>query len=82
MIYKLHYAEKELIGDIKAIKFKTLMSLYNHVIEQIGKDDKTVYLLSVDDEVVITENLALILEVFSGNVSSISFELNSSRFSL
>ena len=73
MIYKLHYAEKALLCDIKTIKFKTLMSLYNHVIEEIGKDFKTVYLLSVDDEVVITESLAVILEVLSGNVSSIAF---------
>lgn len=71
MIYKLHYAEKELIGDINPIKFKTNLSIYNYVINLIGKDENTVYLLAIDDEVIVTENLALIMEIMSSNVSSI-----------
>lgn len=72
MTYKLHYAKKELNGDIPCYKFKTQLSLYNYIIGLLGRDSTTVYLLSIDDEVIVTENLALILDILGNDVVSIA----------
>jgi hypothetical protein len=72
MTYKLHHAGKELNGNIPCLEFATNLSLYNYIIDLIGKDETTVYLLSLDDEVIVTESLALILDIIGGNISPLS----------
>ncbi len=72
---KVHYAKLNLQGDIPCYEFQgieDLRTFVNGIIDQHSgfKAENMVYLIAIQDDVFVTENLQLVQELFDGNLNS------------
>ncbi len=74
MTHKLHYAKVDLQGDIPCHFLKGIQEVRDFVSEILDKSQEAkqdvVYLVSVQDDIFVTENEALVLELFDGNLNA------------
>jgi hypothetical protein len=73
MKYKLHYAKINSQGDIPCLEFQTIdevRSFIASIVYPLQIVNEKVYLVSIQDEVIITENGLLIEELFDVNLNS------------
>jgi hypothetical protein len=76
MKIKLHYAKLDLQGDIPCYEFKGIAEIRNFISEIVGqhptgKAENMVYLITIQDDVFVTQNCQLIEELFVGNLNSV-----------
>ena len=74
MNYKLHYAPLILVGDIPCYEFKTikeLQSFIESVLYPFKMENDRVYLVVMEDEVIITENALFVIELFERKFNSV-----------
>jgi hypothetical protein len=60
---KLHYAELELRGDIKKIKFDNVYKLCGELSNELSNTKDKVYLLSINDNIHVSEHFMLIIHL-------------------
>ena len=73
MKYKLHYAKLDLQGDIPCLEFTSIeevRSFITSIIYPLKMVNEKVYVIAIQDEVIVTENGLLIEELFDGNLNS------------
>jgi hypothetical protein len=72
---KVHYAKIDLDGDIPCYEFGTIEQVRDFVQSILNKHPKKeaefVYLLVIQDDVIVTENCQFIEEIFDGNLNSV-----------
>jgi hypothetical protein len=70
--YKIHYAAKKIHGNIPCLEFKTIEDIRSFIFNlTVPLTDDTVYLVSINEEILITENIAFLIEIFDGKLNSI-----------
>lgn len=73
MSYKLHYAKLDLQGDIPCLEFPSIeevRSFITSIVYPLKMVNKKVYVVAIQDEVIVTENGLLVEELFDGNLNS------------
>ena len=68
MKHKLYYAHAELEGDVPMYEFDLMEDLALFVLEKVREN--LVYIVAYDDEVFVTDNLALVVELFERKLKS------------
>lgn len=69
MSYKIHYGRLPLMSEIECLEFKSISDVRIFV-NNIATNIPKVYLIGIQDEVFVTENIALVIELFDGDFSS------------
>ncbi|MBT7493570.1 MAG: hypothetical protein HN704_18375 [Bacteroidetes bacterium] len=68
MKHKLYYAHAELEGDIPVYEFDSMEDLALFVLGKVR--EKLVYVVAYDDEIFVTHNLCLVVELFERKLKS------------
>ena len=74
MIYKIHYAKLDLQGDIPCLEFPSIekvRSFITSIVYPLKMVNEKVYVIAIQDEVIVTENGLFIEELFDGNLNSV-----------
>ena len=68
----IHYAKVDLVEDIPCYEFETEINAFEWVLDILhGQKNNVVYLVSINDEVVVTDDNLIVAQIFSGGVSSV-----------
>jgi type III secretion system FlhB-like substrate exporter len=73
MVYKIHYAKLDLQGDIPCLEFTSIeevRSFITSIVYPLKMVNEKVYVIAIQDEVIVTENGLLVEELFDGNLNS------------
>jgi len=73
MIYNIHYAKIDLNGDITCLEFTSIeevRSFITSIVYPLKMVNEKVYVIAIQDEVIVTENGLLLEELFDGNLNS------------
>ena len=74
MIYKIHYAKIDLNDcDIHCLEFTSIeevRSFITSIVYPLKMVNEKVYVIAIQDEVIVTENGLLLEELFDGNLNS------------
>jgi hypothetical protein len=73
MKYKLHYAKLKLEGDIPCLEFTSkedVRSFITSIVYPLKMINEKVYLIAIQDEIFVTEDVLLIEELFNEDLYS------------
>ena len=73
MACKIHYAKLNLQGDIPCLEFTSIeevRSFIASIVYPVKMVNEKVYVIAIQDEVIVTENGLLVEELFDGNLNS------------
>ena len=74
MTYRIHYAKLNLQGDIPCLEFNSiddLRSFIDSIVYPLKLVNEKIYLLAIDDEIIVTDNGLLVYEIFDGNINAL-----------
>jgi len=70
MEYKIYYAKLNLTSDIGFFLFQTKESVVEWVMDIALSDPNRVFLVAIQEEVFITDNAALVVELFENTLNA------------
>jgi hypothetical protein len=73
MSYKVYYAQLHLQGDVPCLEFASIeeiRSFITGIIYPLKMASEKVYVVLIQGEVIVTDNVLLIEELFDGNLTS------------
>ena len=74
MTYKIHYAKLDLQGNIPCLEFTSIeevRSFITIIVYPLKMVNEKVYVIAIQDEIIVTENGLLVEELFDGNLNSV-----------
>lgn len=74
MTYKIYYAKLDLQGDTPCLKLPSIDEVrlfIQSIIYPLKLVNEKIYVIAIQDEVIVTENALLIEELFDGNLNSL-----------
>ena len=74
MIYKIHYANLNLQGDIPCLEFTSIEEVRSFIISivyPLKMVNERVYVIAIEDEVIVTEDVLLVQRLFDDNFDSV-----------